>query len=345
MNDLEEIRLLKKALNKANLVKARVQVHRKDGVYERDQWVRPNVAIKGLKHTLKQTFEKQGKKIDVNKLIFTDKKTKKSYGYEELTKIYAKNGYGQLLQNFVRKNFTIGQKSGYNKNTKEYQLTSKRLKQFANNPKKFTEYVKANIGDERVKLDKPVMVVNEDYHTFAISAISKTENGNLVYELDLKRNAYGFSKALRKAYDSSREGKQVTPKSAKELKDETKTAIINEEMNSGAIVTNHGEISAVFAKGGSGFVKKYFPTLKEKGGYWVNCFNTYLPRIYEEQGFKKVASIPFNEDFLPKEFDKNYMYSKFKDIKNGLQFMSLYEKPFKKFEDWDEAEKYTINSK
>lgn len=116
---------------------------------------------------------------------------------------------------------------------------------------------------------------------------------------------------------------------------------MNENGTSGAIVTNDDEISAAFANGKKeNFIKRCFPELIKNGGYWLNCFNTYLPGIYDSVGFKEVSNIPSSEKVLPDDFDKETMYKKYPQIKEKLLYMSIKYRGIKSFEDWNGAENY-----
>lgn len=56
---------------------------------------------------------------------------------------------------------------------------------------------------------------------------------------------------------------------------------------------------------------------------------------------RAVATIPYNPDFEPEGFSREFFYSECPGTKKGLIFMSFEEKELKHFKDWDDAERYT----
>lgn len=110
----------------------------------------------------------------------------------------------------------------------------------------------------------------DNEHDVTITRPILNEDGNLFYELDPEESAAAFSRELEKCYNATDSGKQVTIKSEKELKEETKFMLINSTAGAGAIVTTQGEISGVFAnKPKQRFVKRSFPILRKNGGKWL----------------------------------------------------------------------------
>lgn len=55
------------------------------------------------------------------------------------------------------------------------------------------------------------------------------------------------------------------------------------------------------------------------GGYFLECYDGKLVKLYEKQGFKVVVRIPFNEEFAPEGWQQ------FLSHKPDVVFMSLYD--------------------
>jgi hypothetical protein len=118
----------------------------------------------------------------------------------------------------------------------------------------------------------------------------------------------------------------------------------------GAAVRYNGEIAAVYSGGSSrGAAQALLPIAAERGGTHLECFDTFLPKIYGRSGFITVASIPFNREFAPDGWDYSAM-SRVAPPRGepDITFMvtpEQYEKlgrpEPKSFEGYDEADEYT----
>lgn len=348
--EIELENILEKKLDKSKLVLMETQVEDKHGVHRAKRWMNPAAALKELKGQMKAP---KG-----STLTFISKTDKKKKLTEKQFKDYCRKVKPNImLQQFIKENFIVKVnnpetntnpiKPSKDNKIKEIQegLSNTNAKDRAKTIESLKRSLKES-GKDYLSFKTPIttkLAPNND-NDFTILGISLDTQDKLIFHIDMQKSADGFNHELQKCFDATPEGKQVTVKEPQELINQTKYAIINENGNSGAIVTNEGEISAVFTNGHrESFVKRCFPELIKKGGYWLNCFNTFLPSTYSKQGFHEVANIPFSEKDLPKEFDKEFMYNKFKNIKEKLLFMSLHEKGIKSFDDWDAAEEYTKN--
>lgn len=77
------------------------------------------------------------------------------------------------------------------------------------------------------------------------------------------------------------------------------------------------------------------------GGYFLECYDGKLTKIYSKQGFKVVARVKFNEEFAPEGWEQD------KDLKSkpDVIFMSLYDVPTIQTNDYNKAYKYASSSK
>ena len=337
---------LKKSIDRSKLVLVEVEVKGKNGTYRAKRWKNLTAALKEIK--------KQMKLPKGATLTFVSKRNKNKILNEKQFKNYCRRVKPNVtLQQFIKSNFVVKVNrpiiNNKNKRTNEMQIalskhgTEDRVRLVNDLKKELKESDK-----EYLRLDKPIrtkLAPNND-NDFTILGISLDTQDKLIFHIDMNKSAKGFSQELQKCYDATPEGKQVSLKKPHELINQTKYAIINENGNSGAIVTNDGEISAVFTNGEKeSFIKRCFPNLIKNGGYWLNCFNSYLPGVYASVGFKEVSNIPFSEGALPDEFDKEVMYKRYPNIKEKLLFMSIKNKEVKSFTDWNGAENYAKGSK
>src|SRR4029077_4111983 len=66
-----------------------------------------------------------------------------------------------------------------------------------------------------------------------------------------------------------------------------------------------------------------------EGGRRLDCFDTVLPGIYSQGGFKAVARIPFDEKYQPEDWSKK-TFEAFNDGKPDVVFM-VYDPPAKNY--------------
>jgi hypothetical protein len=110
---------------------------------------------------------------------------------------------------------------------------------------------------------------------------------------------------------------QVEIKSAEDLQDAQlfQTA----DGAGGFAIKPDGDIVAVYSKVSSPHKRLGISMLQaaiEQGGRKLDAFDTFLPGIYSETGFRPVARIPWNDAFAPKGWDKK-QYAEFKSTFTG----------------------------
>lgn len=193
-----------------------------------------------------------------------------------------------------------------------------------------------------------ILKLNKDNkNKYKVNAVIFSEHGP-VYECDMGGTAEAYAKELKDCYNYSVGGKSVTDKKAKDLKEETAYVIMSTDGHAGAVVTHDNEIGAVFSNADQynsiasrGIVRKAFPSLIKNGGEWLNCYNTNLPRLYSKQGLYVNAYLEIDEDCVPDEYKTKEFREEFPEFNEGVVFMSLKNKPVKRFNDWNKAEDYT----
>lgn len=177
-----------------------------------------------------------------------------------------------------------------------------------------------------------------------------TSHGHTILEVAGATSAQSLSRSVTDRYNANAFGKQVARVSAAELRRDFPTMLVLADGSAGAAVRASGEISAVFSDGTSrGTARALIPIAVQHGGTYLECFDTYLPRIYRASGFIPVASIPFDREFAPTGWD----YKAMENIapprgEPDITFMVTpkqhaklgYPEP-QRFQSYDEADQYT----
>lgn len=121
-----------------------------------------------------------------------------------------------------------------------------------------------------------------------------------------------FKKAIAKAKQSlGNDGASV------ELKDDYKdiNLYLSEDGESGFGIKPNGDIVSVFSskkvKGRAHHLLEI--AVYEGGGRQLDCFDIYLTKIYETHGFKPVAKMKWDDEYIPEGWNKE----NFKDYNNG----------------------------
>ena len=121
-----------------------------------------------------------------------------------------------------------------------------------------------------------------------------------------------FKKAIAKAKQSlGNDGASV------ELKDDYTdiNLYLSEDGESGFGIKPNGDIVSVFSskkvKGRAHHLLEM--AVYEGGGRQLDCFDIYLTKIYETHGFKPVAKMKWNDEYIPEGWNKD----NFKDYNNG----------------------------
>ncbi len=83
-----------------------------------------------------------------------------------------------------------------------------------------------------------------------------------------------------------------------------------------------GDIVSVFSKGPEvkGASHTMLEIAKQAGGTKLDAFDTVLPRIYGDHGFKAVARVPWNDEYAPEGWDKA-TFAKFNNGEPDVVFM------------------------
>ena len=126
-----------------------------------------------------------------------------------------------------------------------------------------------------------------------------------------KQSMDAFKNAISKAKQSlGNNGASV------ELKDDYTdiNLYLSEDGESGFGIKPNGDIVSVFSsskeKGRSSYMLEMATA---EGGRQLDCFDIYLTKIYEAHGFKPVAKMKWNDEYIPEGWNKD----NFKDYNNG----------------------------
>ena len=160
------------------------------------------------------------------------------------------------------------------------------------------------------------------------------------------RDGYGFHECLERGRHNKKWGCCVDNHNAEELAD--MKLFLSSDNNYGIAVEKDGNICCAFNGGSTpNVVPVLLDTAKKNGGTKMDCYGRVLVNMYEQNGFKPVARIPFNADYVDKtEFNKPLLESKF-----DVYALCLSDEPthistqeeldnLPTFEDYDEALRY-----
>lgn len=125
------------------------------------------------------------------------------------------------------------------------------------------------------------------------------------------RDGYGFHECLERGRQNKKWGCCVDNHDAEDL--DRMKLFLSDDNNYGIAVEKDGNICCAF---NCGSTPNVVPTLlkiaKENGGTKMDCYGRVLVNMYEQNGFKPVARIPFNADYVDKtEFNKPLLENKF----------------------------------
>nr|DAN37755.1 MAG TPA: hypothetical protein [Caudoviricetes sp.] len=100
-----------------------------------------------------------------------------------------------------------------------------------------------------------------------------------------------------------------------------------ENGKSGFALKSDGDIVSVFSVE-KGSLAGMMNLAIQNGGKKLDCFDTFLPKIYKKFGFEEVNRVKWNEEYKPKDWDKDF----FKQYNNGepdVVYMKLRNEPSK----------------
>ena len=145
----------------------------------------------------------------------------------------------------------------------------------------------------------------------ALAAIDKPAPA--LYELVQGEAAFNgaarFRKAISDAKSSSKHGAAVY---VYDEADYAKMRLFLTEDGKSGFALKGDDIVSVFS-GQKGSANAMLQLAVDEGGRRLDAFDTILPEIYADNGFKTVARVAWNEDYKPDNWDKQL----FKDFNNG----------------------------
>lgn len=110
-----------------------------------------------------------------------------------------------------------------------------------------------------------------------------------------------FSTALEEARQKNPHGLMVSPKTVEELSQPGTRTFMSADNMAGALVTDDGDIEAVFKNPQSKAKQaatSLLITAVENGGRKLDCYGKDLVSTYNKRGFEAVARIPFNAGYV-----------------------------------------------
>lgn len=133
---------------------------------------------------------------------------------------------------------------------------------------------------------------------------------HVALEITGKGSYTNYSGHLDEVFSSSPVGKQVTQVSPEELSKDYARVFVSKDGLAGTGIKHTGEVAAVFSRSDlRGTATSFVRFASENGGKHLECFDTFLPKVYAKAGFKTVAAIDFNREFAPEGWDYEAMSS------------------------------------
>ena len=119
---------------------------------------------------------------------------------------------------------------------------------------------------------------------------------------DVSDNYAAFSNALDRAREANNFGSWVDPKSVDELAEKGAKTFLSDDGSAGVAVEKDGNISGVFKNPlnskYNGAAYDLLFTARANGGTKMDCFGAKLANLYEKCGYKVVAKVPFNPEYV-----------------------------------------------
>ncbi len=132
-------------------------------------------------------------------------------------------------------------------------------------------------------------------------------------------------------YNALKKAKELNPKKMASVDlhnpDDYKNMkmFLSENEDCGFVIKPDGDLISVFSyPEGSGRNKVLMPLALSQGAKKLDCYDTYLPKLYENYGFKEIKRDAWNEKYKPKEWDKKY-FEQFNNGEPDVVYMALKE--------------------
>lgn len=193
--------------------------------------------------------------------------------------------------------------------------------------------------------DQAPMVVEMEGGEYRVTG-AEVHDDRLVMTVDLHdaQTRRTISNAVQRVYDASYAGKQVTVPSDEELKNDYRLFHVLSNGLAGVGVKHDGEIAGLHSLIDNtvqhpqyNVSSCLFGVATKHGGQWLECFNTWLPEVYEKQGLTPTARIPFNREYAPRNWDYEELGEP------DLVFMAFGDHDsVPRFEDFDDAYNHTM---
>lgn len=152
-----------------------------------------------------------------------------------------------------------------------------------------------------------------------------------------------FSSSLEQAKQemNPRIAWQVDPQDSAALDAEGSKTFLADNNLSGVAVKPDGDIVGVFKSGKErrkGASTELLLTAIENGGTKLDCFNTFLPGIYEQLGFEPVAWMEFSTEYAPDGWDPAYGTPEVVFMAHNGDSVDTVIRNRKQYKDWSDEE-------
>lgn len=188
------------------------------------------------------------------------------------------------------------------------------IQEYKDDPAKAAENINALIQSNNAN---PIRI-ETDFGTVAVAAAEHAPQNyhgknidHIIYQVDPKESADCFHNGQTYCYHETAYGKQVTIDDHEDIQ-KVQTAYITSDGQAGGYVKEDGEFGGLFStkKSQHRVSNAILDVVMEHDGDRVShleCFDTFLPKIYQRNNFQAVAHIPFDDKYAPEGWDYQAM--------------------------------------
>lgn len=188
------------------------------------------------------------------------------------------------------------------------------IQEHKDDPEKAAENINALIQSNNAK---PIRI-ETNFGPVAVVAAEHTPQNyqggtidHIIYQVDPEESAEYFHNGQIYCYHETAYGKQVTIDSQEDIM-KVQSAYITHDGQAGGYVKENGEFGGLFStnKSQRKVANSILDVVMEHDGQRVShleCFDTYLPKIYQRSNFITVAHVAFNDEYAPEGWDYQKM--------------------------------------
>lgn len=180
------------------------------------------------------------------------------------------------------------------------------IQEHKDDPEKAAENINALIQSNNAK---PIRI-ETNFGPVAVVAAEHTPQNyhggtidHIIYQVDPEESADYFHNGQTYCYHETAYGKQVTIDDQEDIM-RAQSAYITHDGQAGGYVKENGEFGGLFStnKSQRKVANSILDVVIEHDGDRVShleCFDTFLTKIYRRKGFRAIAHVPFDDEYAP----------------------------------------------